>query len=356
LTGHEGRINNLAFTNDGRNLISTGMDRTARLWDVASGKELRTLFRGSCPVYALAISSDGGSLATGSYWSYSITEQPELRIWDAKIWQERFCCPVPSYDGGGITSLAFSHDSQRLVLTTIYHQTVVDVKTGSAVLNLRSTRRLVRALAYSSQGQIAWGGLDGEVMTWQESPHHYLAPVLATLLPAPQLFKATSSLAAFQAMPDAILPAHGSRSVNVAFTSDGARLASCGVDGGIKIWDHKGEQWVERGLLRGHLGPVHALTFLPDGRFLISGGQDGTIRIWNMESGSQVHELRGHSDCVYCLALSPDGNYLASGDSQGHIGIWDARGFSQQLAEGKGLSIVPVTDQMAFPSKSRAGR
>src|SRR5262249_52056692 len=162
--GHEGRVNILAFTHDSRHLVSGGMDRTARLWDITSGRELRTLIRGASPIYAVAFSPDGASLATGSFSSgQSPPERPELRIWDARLWQERLCL---SLTDDGLTSLAFSADNKRLVVTSNSHPSVVDASTGITLVNLRANRRLARAVAYGSKGTIAWGGLDGEVMTW----------------------------------------------------------------------------------------------------------------------------------------------------------------------------------------------
>jgi WD40 repeat protein/serine/threonine protein kinase len=364
LRGHEGRVNSLAFTQDGRRLVSGGMDRTARLWDITTGKELRTLFRGASPVYGVALSPDGKTLATGSYCAFQSTpERPDLRLWDARAWQERLCLPLPNEEGGGLTNLAFSPDGRRLLLTTNYHPTVVDVTTGLPLLNLRGSERLVRAVAYGSRGQIAWASLDGDVLVWQESFNDYVKPVIASILPEALWPKIVSASVAAEARPSRVLPAHSSRTLGVAFAPDESRLASCGFDGSIMIWDRDKTEWTKRARLEGHRGPVHSVSFSPDGQRLASAGQDGTIRVWDPEAGKQLIELRGHTDCAYCVTYSPDGHYLASGSSDGTIRIWDAQGTSEQISravtksvEKRDFTTKPVYERPKIPRQSKEGR
>jgi WD40 repeat protein/serine/threonine protein kinase len=364
LRGHEGRINSVAFTHDSRSLVSGGMDRTVRLWDITTGRELRTLIHGPSPVYAVAFSPDGAVLATGSFCAFQgPPERPELRIWDARSWREQLCLPWPNEEGGGLTNLAFSPDSRRLLVTTNYHPTVLDVTSGLPLLNLCGSKNLVRAVAFGSKGQIAWGGLDGELMLWQESLANYLQPPANSLLPGDLWPKLVSAWATAQVRPSFILPAHESRAVGVAFAPDESRLASCGIDGIIKVWAGDGTVWTLQHKLEGHRGPVHSVAFSPDGRRLASAGQDGTVRIWDVATGQQVRELRGHTDCAYCVSYSPDGHYLASGSSDGTIRIWDAHGVDGQQPhvattrlESPQLSSKLVYEEQPITRKSKGGR
>jgi WD40 repeat protein len=66
LTPHGGYVVSVAFSPDGRTLVSAGTDRTVPLWDPATGQPTATLFGHTEIVFSVAFSPDGHTLATGS--------------------------------------------------------------------------------------------------------------------------------------------------------------------------------------------------------------------------------------------------------------------------------------------------
>src|SRR5438876_127611 len=74
-TGHSGFVLSVAFSPDGKMLASGSADNTIKLWDVASGQELKTLKGHSGSVYSVAFSADGKTVASGS-------RDTTIRLWN----------------------------------------------------------------------------------------------------------------------------------------------------------------------------------------------------------------------------------------------------------------------------------
>jgi WD40 repeat protein len=172
-------------------------------------------------------------------------------------------------------------------------------------------------------------------------------PSLALLLSAEALrsadsFEARSALLTgltYSPRLAAILHGHRYFATSVAFSPDGAVLASGGCEdlarglgidlcfqGEVRFWNAaNGEQLA---VLQGHTGSefafVTSLAFSPDGRILASGAGDDTIILWDVESREPLGPpLSGHSGDVTSVAFSPDGRMLASGSRDRSIILWD---------------------------------
>jgi WD40 repeat protein/tRNA A-37 threonylcarbamoyl transferase component Bud32 len=109
---------------------------------------------------------------------------------------------------------------------------------------------------------------------------------------------------------------------SLAWSPDGARLASAGADQTVSIWDAFDERPPQR--LTGHAREVFSVAWSPDGRRLASASWDRTVRVWDATSGAELFKFEGHTGEVYCAAWSPEGNTIASGGRDHTIHIWDA--------------------------------
>jgi WD40 repeat protein len=112
---------------------------------------------------------------------------------------------------------------------------------------------------------------------------------------------------------------------SVAFSPDGATIASGSNDMSVRIWDASmGRQLQE---LKGHTGSVYSVAFSPKWATIASGekSSNGSVRIWDARTGRQLRKLKGHNSGVKCLAFSPDGTTIASASGPGdcHMRIWD---------------------------------
>ncbi|ELU36182.1 WD40 domain-containing protein [Rhizoctonia solani AG-1 IA] len=117
--------------------------------------------------------------------------------------------------------------------------------------------------------------------------------------------------------------AHADCIYSIAYSHDGALLASGSYDMTIRLWNtHTGQPIGDP--LRGHGGGVRCVAFSSQGDKLVSGSDDRTIRIWDVESRTSIAVLEGHTGYVLSVTFSPNGAYAVSGSADTMIRVWNA--------------------------------
>ena len=130
-----------------------------------------------------------------------------------------------------------------------------------------------------------------------------------------------------------------SAAFSVAFSPDGTLLASGSWDA-VKLWDV--ETNTNIATLEGHEWRVHSVAFSPDGTLLASGSEDA-VKLWDVETNTNIATLEGHEWRVHSVAFSPDGTLLASGSEDGTVRLWDvARGTNTAILEGHTGTVSSV--------------
>jgi hypothetical protein len=275
LAGHTGEVFALAFSSGGGQLASGGGDQTIRLWEPATGRELKVLRGHTGPVRALAFSPHRPLLASGG-------SDNTIRIWDLTSGKElkslmsRF---------GAIRALAFSPDGQLLATGGDDGSVRIwDWAGGKEIKSMRGRLGIVFTVAFSPDGlTLATGASDTLVHLWDMA----------------------------SGLERSTLSGHTGAVRSVAFSADGSLLVSGAADGTVRLWDLASGR--ERFASSGHQGEVHSVAFSPDRRAVASAGADGTVRIWDVSTGSERTTLSGHTGPVWAIALSSDGALLASG-------------------------------------------
>jgi WD40 repeat protein len=116
---------------------------------------------------------------------------------------------------------------------------------------------------------------------------------------------------------------HGDTVRTVAFSPDGALLASGGDDDRITLWDVASGQKHGEPLI-GHTDWVQGVAFSPDGALLASASHDRTIRLWETATGKPHGQpLTGHTGALCGLAFSKSGSLLATSSEDGTVRLWD---------------------------------
>ena len=110
----------------------------------------------------------------------------------------------------------------------------------------------------------------------------------------------------------------------MAFSPDGKHLACAGgtqIGGEVKVYNVQTGQ--ELHSLKGHTDGVRDVAFSSDGKRLASASWDGTVKVWDALTGQELLTLPIGADAG-SVAFSPDGHRLASGRRDGTVMIWDA--------------------------------
>jgi WD40 repeat protein len=300
---HNGWVFGLAFTADGRSLVSSaGLPAGAlagfstspapttpgesKVWETASGRCLATLSGHTGAVWALAKSPDGRRFATGG-------ADGTVRLWDALTFAD--LGTIPAADGN-VLSLAFSPDSRLLAIASVSGIVVWDLDARQAKYRFPDKcAGASLAFAVSPDARLVFGPVEHNGRVGSRIVDLSTGQDVAHQLPA--------------------------AAICAAFRADGKFLAlAVPGDHRVQIWDAAGTKLLRQ--LTGHTNEVLALAFAPDGR-LISAGDDRTVRLWDPATGVALAEYRGHTLGVLSLAVSPDGSGLASGDKVGSVKIWD---------------------------------
>lgn len=301
LTGHCDYIYSVAMSEDGKKAISSCWDGSVKIWEVETGRNLRTYTHQFCSTLCVvfcpgdkwAVSAGGNSFMHRLDCPW--TPDRAVHVWDVETGTKQH-----TLMGHRTTVTAVDVSSDGFMIASASGDKTIklwDKNTGENKATLRGHSSTVTTVVFHPDGEmLASGSTDCTIKLWNVSTEH----------PMRTLDKK-----------------HNEAVTQVVFTPDGQRLASSSMDKSIIVWDlRSGEEIIS---FTEHTDCVISLAMFPNGLRIVSGSDDKTVRIWNLLSGTLEHTLSGHKHSVTSVAVSRDGKTLVSGSWDKTVKVWELR-------------------------------
>jgi len=334
LRGHDGALSSASFSPDGKLIVTASYDTTARIWDAVTGQQIALLRGHHGALSSASFSPDGKLIVTASF-------DETARIWGVATGQQT--AVLRGHDDT-VFSAGFSPDSKRIVTASADRTARIwDATTGRQVALLRGHDDSVDSANFSRDGKrIITASDDRTARIWDAATGRQMAllrghdgDVLSASFSPDGKDIVTASLDQTARIWDAatgewlvVLGGHEGALYSANFSRDGKHIVTASDDRTARIWDTmSGQQLV---FLHGHQGGVDSATFRPDGQRIVTASGDKTARIWDVVTGQQMGVLRGHDDIVLSAEFSPDGKRIVTASEDKTVRIWDAA-TSQQI-------------------------
>jgi WD40 repeat protein len=304
---HTDHVLCIALSPDGRRALSGGKDGMVRLWDVETGKEVRSFGLGSGPVATVCFSGDGREIHAAST---SIGDGGRQTSSKRQSWETDTGRVLSSMESIRTSTLA-----QPLVLALS--------PAGKHFLSIE-TVALPGGLQMCKLEFLDFANLTA-------GPRHLtevragatcvaVAPDGSKVLTGGGSNDAALRLWDLERGSVKAIGGPTTGIVSVALSADLRYAATGGLDKSIRMWDLAKEKEVHR--FTGHTGAVTSVAFSPDGSRVLSGSQDKTVRLWGVQNGKELARFEGHTDAVQSVVFSPDGKRALSGSADKSVRFW----------------------------------
>jgi WD40 repeat protein len=294
LLDHPGEIHCVAFSSNGKGLVSGSSDGTVRIWDLVTGQRYHTLKGSEGAVRLVAFAPDGKVLVTAD-------EDGFVRRWNPGTGKETAAFRVAIRPVGAAT---LSPDGKILAVgagppdlrkkeAPLGGVKLFDTASGEERVVLKAAPREVAGLAFSPDGKTLAAGWPAGARLWDADT----GKVKATLADDPP-----------PAWP-------------VAFSPDGKTLATGNLIDLAVLWDARARRRI--GSVGGHIHWVMAVAFSPGGKRLAT-GSCAELKLWDSATGAALMTFSagGTSVLIRSVAFSPDGKVVAAGFTDGSVRLW----------------------------------
>jgi serine/threonine protein kinase/outer membrane protein assembly factor BamB len=316
LAGPEGWVITASFSPDGKTVVAAGMDATARVFDLSTGRELWR-FTARQPIKNVAFSEDGSAIA-----SRDIAGTVRLHARSSGALLGRIDCK-----SSGKASIAFS--AGRLVAGCPEKTLFLDLRTGKSGELPFGSRRVAGCAGRILYADDEGVGLEGGPrLALPHGARHEIA--CGGGLITVTMGDREIHLFDLKGHPEGVLSGHSEHVGHLAISADGKRIASASLDRTVRLWDAKSLKTLA--VLPRPSPPVW-VEFSPNGEQIAVGEQRNALLLWDVSGGKDVRNLFSKPPPISshhkipqasALALSFDGATLAAG-APGRVALLDAR-------------------------------
>jgi WD40 repeat protein len=297
--GHEGIISSITFSPDGETILTGSTDKTARIWDL-QGNLLQKFIGHRGIIFCVAFSPDGKTILTGS------TDKTAM-LWNL---QGNVLRVFKGHENT-ISSVAFSKDCKS-ILTGSNDKTarLWDLQ-GNLLQVFYGHESAITSVAFSPDDKdIFTGSKDSTARRWD---------LKGNVL---RVFKGHENIV-----------------TSIATSSDGKHLITGSWDKTVRLWDMQGKMLQ---VFNGHEAEIEGVAFSPGGSTILSGSGDRTARLWDLE-GLELQEMRGHDEAINSVTFSHDGKSILTGSNDKTAMLWDLQGKILQVFRGHKEGVWSVS-------------
>jgi WD40 repeat protein/serine/threonine protein kinase len=284
---HSGSVRAVSFSPDGLRLASASEDRSVIVWDTVQRRKEATLLGHNTRVTSVAFAPSGD-------WIVSSDQEGHTIRWNMQthrpLWEY-----VPVSDQPVSYSVAVSPDGRLIAQSN----GVNDSSDGRLVFNLYALGRTQHVggqfygLAFSPNGETLLGVTNlGYVLVFDTRTWRLIDQAVVK----------------------------NQTLICVAFAPDGEHFITGEDEGSIRLWETKGLREVS--VVGRHQARIKSIEFSPDGQEIVSAGDDQTISIWDVARHRLLTSLGSHTAPVLAVDYSPDGKQIASGGQDKSVRIY----------------------------------